>query len=38
MNPIILPPAMGKMVGKTSLFNLDVATDLGEEKLWILTC
>ena len=33
MNPIILPPAMGKIVGKTG-----EATSLGEGKLWIQTC
>ena len=32
MNPIILPPAMGKIVGQTMLFNLGVATSLGEGK------
>ena len=31
MNPIILPPAMGK--GQTGLFSLGEATSLGEGKL-----
>ena len=35
MHPLILFPAMGKIVGQTELFNLGMATDLGEEKLWI---
>ena len=38
MNPIILPPAMGKIVGQTRFFSLGEATSLGEEKLWIQTC
>ena len=38
MNPIILPPAMSKIVGETVLFNLGMATGLEEEKLWIYTC
>ena len=33
MNPIILPPAMGKIVGQTRFFSLSEATSLGEEKL-----
>ena len=33
MNPIILPPAMGKIVGQTRLFSLVEATSLGEGKL-----
>ena len=32
MNPIILPPAMGKIEGQTRFFNLGEATSLGEEK------
>ena len=32
MNPIILPPAMGKIVGKTRFFSLGEATSLGEGK------
>ena len=32
MNPIILPPAMGKIVGLTRLFSLGEATSLGEGK------
>ena len=32
MNPIILPPAMRKIVGETRFFSLGVATSLGEEK------
>ena len=38
MNPIILPPATGKIVGQTRFFSLGDATSLGEEKLWIQTC
>ena len=26
------------IVGQTGLFNLDMATAIGEEKLWIQTC
>ena len=33
MNPIILPPAMGKIVGQTRFFSLVEATSLGEGKL-----
>ena len=33
MNPTILPPAMGKLVGQTGHFNLGQATSLGEGKL-----
>ena len=32
MNPIILPPAMGKIVGQTGFFSLGEATSLGERK------
>ena len=38
MNPNILPPAMGKIVGQTRFFSPGEATSLGEEKLWIQTC
>ena len=38
MNPNILPPAMGKIVEQTGFFNLGLATNLGEGKLWIQTC
>ena len=38
MNPIILPPAMGKIVGQTRFFSLGEATSQGEGKLWIQTC
>ena len=38
MNPIILPPAMGKIVGQTRFFGLDEATSLGKGKFWIQTC
>ena len=38
MNPLILPPAMGKIVGRTRFFSLGEATSLGEGKLWIQTC
>ena len=37
MYPIILPPAMGKIVGQTRFFSLGEATSLGEGKLWIQT-
>ena len=37
MNPIILPPAMGKIVGQTRFFSHGEATSL-EGKLWIETC
>ena len=37
MNPIILPPAMDKIVGQTRFFSLGEATSLGEGKLWIQT-
>ena len=30
MNPIILPPAMSKIVGQTGLFSLSMATSLRE--------
>ena len=30
MNPIIVPPAMGKIVGQTRFFSLGEATSLGE--------
>ena len=33
MNPIILPPAMGKIVGQTRFCSLGEATSLGEGKL-----
>ena len=33
MNPIILPPAMGKIVGQTEFFSLGEATSLGEGKI-----
>ena len=33
MNPIILPPDMGKIVGQTRFFSLGKATSLGEGKL-----
>ena len=33
MNPIILSPAMGKIVGQTRLFSPGEATSLGEGKL-----
>ena len=33
MNPIILPPAMGKIVGQTEFFSLGKTTSLGEGKL-----
>ena len=32
MNPTILPPAIGKLAGQTNLFNLGMATGLGEGK------
>ena len=33
INPIILPSAMGKIVGQTRFFSLGEATSLGEGKL-----
>ena len=33
MNLIILPPAMGKIVGQTRFFSLGETTSLGEGKL-----
>ena len=33
MNPIILPPAMGKIIGQTRFFSLGEATSLREGKL-----
>ena len=33
MNPIILPSAMGKIVGQTRFFNFGKATSLGAGKL-----
>ena len=33
MNPMILPPAMGKIVGQTRFFSLDEVTSLEEGKL-----
>ena len=38
MNQIILPPAIGKIVGPTRFFSFGKATSLGEVKLWIQTC
>ena len=35
MNPIILPPAMGKIVGQTRFFSLGETTSLGEIKTLI---
>ena len=35
MIPTILPPTMGKIVGQTRLYNVGMATGLGEGKLWI---
>ena len=32
MNPTILPPANGKIVGQTGVFELGMATGLGEGK------
>ena len=33
MDPTILPPVKGKIVGQTKLFSLGMATGLGERKL-----
>ena len=33
MNPIILPQAMGKIVGQTRFFSIGEATSQGEGKL-----
>ena len=38
MNPVILPPAMGKIEVQTGFFNLGMTIDLEEEKIWIQTC
>ena len=38
LNPIILPPAMGKIVGQTGFLTLGEVTSLGEGKLIIQTC
>ena len=38
MNPIILPPALGNIVGQTRFFSFGEETSLGEGKLWIQTC
>ena len=35
MNPNILHPATGEIVEQTGLFNIDMATSLGEGKLSI---
>ena len=35
VNPIILSPAMGRIVGQTRFFSLGEATSLGERKLRI---
>ena len=35
MNPTILPPAMGKLIGETGLLSLGMVTSLGEWKIWI---
>ena len=37
MNPTILPPTTGKIVGQTEIFSFGMATGL-EGKLWIQTC
>ena len=37
MNPSILFPIVGKIVGQTVLINLDMVTNLEEVKLWIQT-
>ena len=37
INPTISPAVMGKIAGQTELFNLCMALDLREEKLWIQT-
>ena len=34
-NLIILPPAMGKIIGQTGPFCLGIETGLGEGNLWI---
>ena len=38
MNPTILPSPMDRIVEQIGLFNYDIATGLGEGKLWIQTC
>ena len=37
MNPIFLPQAMGKHLGRVGFFSLDETASLGEGKLWIET-
>ena len=37
MNPTILFTVMGEIVGQAEIFNIVVATSLGERKLWIQT-
>ena len=37
MNPTTLPPAIRKIVEQTVVFNLGMATGLGEGKFWIQT-
>ena len=37
MNPPILPPAVGKIVGQTGLFGFSMVSRQGEGKLWIQT-
>ena len=38
MNPIILPPAVGKIGGQTRFFSLSEVTNQREGKHWIKTC
>ena len=38
MDPIILPPAKGKIVRQTRFFSLGKATSRGEGKLLIQIC
>ena len=38
ISPIIIPPAMGKIVGQTVFCNLGMTTGLEEGKFRIQTC
>ena len=38
MNLIILPPAIGQIIGQSRFYSLGEATSLGEGKLLIQAC
>ena len=38
IEPTILSPATGKIVGQTGFFSFGMATSLEEEKHWFQTC